>query len=330
MKRLIIMVMLLCMVFQSCRKYDTFEGPDLNDLLGEFTILDPVIPSSKNINFSQGEKLSFKGELSKNTLWEIEFTGSESGARGLISGNERLFTNVNSEWDGGATSFPGFVEEKVYLSIRFPNEEDSEVILDTLQITGVKPETGFLLADFESGVGSNWTFFNQSTVTGGINCEELAAKGNCSYAIQGTVPWDWAIGSVTIFPATESFGLPASATDLFFNIGFKVTENYGPENSFLLCWFDEDENGDGQFDENSEDRWIYEHWSQDTTWELISKRYSDLKTIDNEEVATNGNGLLEPSKIHSINLFFLANPENGKAKANIDHLIFTNEKPYSP
>jgi hypothetical protein len=99
----------------------------------------------------------------------------------------------------------------------------------------------------------------------------------------------------------------------------------------LLFWFDEDDNGDGVFNLNSEDRFIFEYWSNTLDWDLISRKYADLKfDADGAEQPTNGNGLTEPSKLISINVFFLANPNNGNAQAFADHLIFTLNEPYQP
>ena len=54
---------------------------------------------------------------------------------------------------------------------------------------------------------------------------------------------------------------------------------------------DEDENGDGTFDLATEDRFIYEYWYQDTGWNLISYKYSDIQfDEDGNQVSTNGNG----------------------------------------
>lgn len=95
--------------------------------------------------------------------------------------------------------------------------------------------------------------------------------------------------------------------------------------------FHEDDNGDGVFDINTEDRFIYEYWSNTLDWDLINRKYSDLRFDAAGNIQqTNGNGLTEPAKLISINVFFLANPANGNARALADHLIFTLNEPYKP
>jgi hypothetical protein len=326
--------LLSLLLILSCRKddKDMIDGPDLNDLFGPFTVIQPVTPDRSVVNFAADGPVGFNGELSKNTDWEIKLVGASTGARRSITGFDRVISAENGTWNGGAASFPAFGLEQVYMEVHFPNEPGAPIIRDTLTITGLKNDEGILITGFENGTGPRWSFFNQTTVTGGIVCGNgQAAKGNCYYSWNGTVGWDWAIGSVMVKPDSGTFNLPASASNLYFNMAFKAIQNVGPTNSFMLFWFDEDDDGDGVFEENTEDRYTHEHWSTGTDWDLISLKYADLQfDEDGNPVTVNGNGLPEPAKLVSINVFFLANPGNGNARAYADHLIFTLDQPYTP
>lgn len=329
----ILMIIVPFILLLSCRKEDAMnpEGPDLNNLYGDFSIVKDLTINNEEVDFSAGETLIFDAELSKQTNWVIEINGESSGAVRKIEGSNRIISAENATWDGGADRFPGFGQEKAFISVTFPNESNAPTLTDSVILKGLKQDKGTLITSFEEGLGDSWERFSQSTVNGNIFCDDLAAKGDCYYGWNGTVGWDWAIGSVTINPESGTFNLQSSASNLFFNIAFKAMENFGPDNSFLLFWFDEDDNEDGVFDPNTEDRYTYEYWSKNSEWDLISLRYSDLQfDAEGNSQEVNGNGLPEPGKLISINVFFLANPDNGNARALVDHLIFTTNEPYKP
>jgi hypothetical protein len=333
MKNIIILSLLVFFAL-SCRKKDSeiFDGPSLNDLYGPFAILKEFSFNTKEIDFAKDGNLVVNGELSKNTNWVIKFTGSKSGALRTITGTDRVISEENAAWEGGANSFPAFGLEKVYVDISFPDEIGSPTVKDSITVTGLKIDKGIFVTGFEDGLGTKWTRFNQATVNGRITCgTNEAAKGTCYYGWNGRVGWDWAIGSVNIKPESGNFGLPASATNLFFNMGVNFMENTGSDNSFILFWFDEDENGDGVFDPSKEDRYIYQYWYKKDGWDLVSLNYNDLQfDAEGNKIELFGNGLPEPSKLFAINVFYLANPANGNSKAYVDHIIFTTNEPYRP
>lgn len=320
--------------FFSCRKNDnnSFEGPSLNDLNGPFSIISGL-NLDEEVDFLAGEEINFDVELSKNTQWEIEITGQTSGATRTFSGNERIINSANTAWLGGSNTFPSFQQEKAIVKISFPNEDESPIIIDSINIKSLKKDKGYVITDFENGTGETWDFFNQAGVNASIDCNtDVSAKGSCYYKWEGTVGWDWAIGSFQINAPEDGFGLPANAGNLFFNMASKFISNTGPNNCFILLWFDEDDDGDGSFNLEKEDRYIYEYWYENDKWNLVSIKYDDLKYDgDGQPVETNGNGLLEPSKLIGINVFFLANKDSGiKSEALVDQIIFTENDAYKP
>ena len=332
----IIYITLLILLTVSCRKNDenTIEGPSLNDLYGPFNILSEL-DIQNTVNFTSGENISFDMELSKRTNWEIEIIGGTTGARRILSGSERILSSDNALWQGGADEFPSFGLETAYITVRFPNEENAPIVSDSITITGLKKDKGILITSFENGFASHWELFNQTTVSGEIVCSDgKAAKGNCYYKWDGLVSWDWAVGYVKLNAPDSGFNLPANANTLFFNMGVKMISNTGPapNGSFVQILFEEDENGDGIFNENTEDGYIYEYWYEKDEWSLLSIKYGDLKyDSEGNPVQVNGNGLPEPTKLIGIRIFFLANKDSGiRSEAFVDHVIFTENESYKP
>lgn len=317
----------------SCRKEDNenLDGPSLNDLYGPFEIISDLSLSQSSINFGTDGDLVMNAEFSKNTDWIIEITGKNSGAVRTITGSNRVISSENGAWEGGANTFPAFGLETAYISITFPNEDGSPTLQDSVVITGSKIDDGILITGFESGQGSNWgsTFANAPS---SINCGDgESASGDCYLAWDGTVGWDWGIGSVIVRPDTGTFPLPASGNNLFFNMGVNFLENTGDMQCAMILSFQEDENGDGVFDPNNEDAYPYEYWYSEDGWQLVSLNYNDLQfDAEGNKVEVFGNGLPEPSKLLGIDVIYIANPGGGNSKAYIDQIIFTTDEPYRP
>lgn len=325
-------ICLATLLLFSCRKDEegVVDGPSLENLFGDFSVITDITVNQTAVDFSVGEDIHWNGEISKNTDWVIRLTGQTTGAMRTITGDDRIISVTNAIWLGGANNFPGFGLEDVDVEITFPNEENAPVFNYVITVEGLKIDSGTLASSFEDGIGSNWQSFNQAGVAGEIICGDgQAASGDCYYSVSGTVAWDWAIGSVMVVPEPETFDLPNSPSNLFLNMGFKVEDHVGQ--SFVLFWIDEDEDGDGVWEQGQEDRIIYEYWSETDEWDLISLNYADLKFDEfGEPIDFGGNGLMEPSKVVAINVFFLSNPELGYNQGSFDQLIFTTDGPYLP
>src|SRR6056300_212723 len=123
MKKTTLLLMVILFA-SSCRKGDknNFDGPNLNDLFGPFSIIDDIKINKNTANFPLDNELYFSGELSKNTTWIISITGEITGAKRTITGSDRILSINNTAWDGGANTFPGFGLENAFIEISFPKE----------------------------------------------------------------------------------------------------------------------------------------------------------------------------------------------------------------
>ncbi|MDA1382750.1 MAG: hypothetical protein O3A22_02505 [Bacteroidetes bacterium] len=326
MKYNLFLLLLLTVLF-SCRKdeIDIFEGPDLNDVYGEFTVITSLESSQPNVDFADGQTVYFTCELSKVIDWQLTITGQTSGAEKLISGTSKYVDTNTSTWDGSTTNFPMFKSEVCNVMLTFNGESDTLNTSVTVDLP--KVNEGFVIADFETGWNSGWTTFIQSGagMDFNIKTDASAPNENSYYNMQGLVDWDWLTGLVD-FNATAygSTTIPLSdnGDNLYFNA--IVYGDPGLPNSRVLFRFDEDENEDGSFNVSNEDQFGYEIIIQWEGWKLITVKYSDM-------VGSGGGGNIHnPDKLNKVSVLHLADPASGMAKSGIDYLIFTENAPLQP
>lgn len=310
----------------SCRKEDVkIDGPDLNDVYGNFEVLTTLSTSQSSVNFSTGQTVYFTCEMSKIKDWKLTITGQTSGATKIITGTSKDVTASNSVWNGSTTNFPMFKAEACNVMLTFADEVDT--LYSTITVTGTKVNQGFLLADLEGGWNSGWSTFVQSgaSMDFSIKSDTTSPQENSYYNMQGAVNWDWLVGLIDF--NAQAYGSPTlpltdNAENLYFNVLIYGDPSY--PNSLVLLRFDEDENENGTFTDASEDQYSLEVTVDWAGWRLVSLKYSDL--VGNG----NGNAGHNPDKLNKVSVLHLANPASGFAKTGIDYLIFTENAPLNP
>jgi hypothetical protein len=323
----IITFVVILIALISCEREEAFEGPNLNDLYGEFTVLEDFQSSVASVDFSTGEQVFFTARFSTITDWTITIESSTSNANRVIEGRSKIIDATNSIWAGSASDFPSFGLGLCTATLLVA-EDNSEQTKD-ITITGARVPEGIIVADFESGINPDWTLFKQSgaDMTFITSDTGIIPEGNKYFDMGGAVDWDWLIGLVD-FPATaygaNGFGLNSNPADLYFNLILRKKE--GLSNGVILFQFKEDDDGDGTFTEASEDMYAVEIKGNDLTddWSVYSIKYTDLKALVNGAPSTpNGNGQHNPDKLHTLSCLFLADPSSGYSQADMDFLIFT-------
>lgn len=316
----------------SCSRDDSFDGPALNDLYGEFSVLETLTISNKNIDFENGQSTVFKARFSKTVDWELHIVGQESGAEKIITGKSKVLNSDNATWKGSTTNLPFFKAEKCLVNLILP--EDSVNFPDSLTVVSAKINEGLLLADFENGVPNGWTIFAQSGADMSFFTDDtgISGQGNFYYDMGGEVDWDWLIGYVDI-PATaygsNGFELNSNSNEVYFNCLLFIPD--GVTNEVVLFQFREDDDESGSFTEGSEDMYSLELKGLDAGWQKVSIKYSDLQALVNGAPAeAAGNKVLEPHKLSNVWILMLANPSSGYSQVYLDYLIFTEGKALSP
>jgi hypothetical protein len=216
--------------------------------------------------------------------------------------------------------------------IPFPTEKDT--LNSSVKVIKPKINSGYLIADFESGYNNLWTKFVQSgaSMDSQIRNVKPIPQGDNFYNMAGTVNWDWLV-SLIDFNANangvDRFPLNTNPNNIYFNaMGWGEP---GLDNTLLLFQFKEDDNTNGTFESSSEDQYDYQLKIDWSGWKLISIKYSDLGSLVNGEPAIpKGNKQRNPNNLVRLSVLHLADPSSGFAKTKIDYIIFTDSKSLEP
>ena len=322
------------LVLYSCRKEDMeqYEGPSLEELNTPFSVVTDLSVSQEEVDFSAGESVFFTAEFSKTSEWQLRIIGETSGAEKIMTGLSKTIDSETFTWSGTTTNLPIFKTEDCTVELTFPGEEDTLTALVT--VSNPKVNSGFLLADFDSGFNPGWTSFIQSGADMDFQIKDDggAAEGDAYYNIAGEVNWDWLIGLVNFNAdayGDTHFPLNSNPESVYFNV--MVYGEPDVNTSRILFQFEEDENGDGSFSAADEDMYAHEIVVDWQGWKLISLKYSDIVSLDNGiPVPAAGNETHNPEKILKVNMLHLANPGMGYAKSKLDYIIFTENEPLNP
>lgn len=332
MKKTIVLTTLIILGISCERKTETL-GPNLSDLYGEFQVFEDFKSSRSNVDFSNGENVSFSARFSKTVDWEIQIVGQSSGATKVISGKSKSIDEVNSIWNGSTTLLPMFKTESCNAYLNIESEEFSDTILDIV-VDSTKVNDGFVVADFEDGINPGWDIFVQSGADMKfiIQNSDSAAEKYHYYNMGGEVTFDWLIGYI-YFPASAYnetyYPLNPNPDNVYFNVF--LSKPQGISNEIVLYQFLEDENGDGIHQAGSEDMYSIELSGLENDWQHISVKYSELVTLVNGQPAPPaGNGIHEPDKLLEVRTLFLANPSSGYSQTEMDYVIFTENKALEP
>lgn len=330
MKKILLYIAILASI--SCERKDEIQGPLLDDLYGDFKVLEEFEAAPQTVDFSLGQKVIFMARFSKNVDWEIHIYGQTSGAEKIITGKSKILDSENASWNGTTTILPMFKIEECVAIISVPEELYADTL--NITITETKLYNGFLLSDFENGINPGWDIFTQNGADMSFNIVESdsAAQATHYFDMGGAVDWDYLIGYIDM-PASAyslpTYPLLSNPSLVYFNVLLNKPAEIS--NEIVLWQFWEDDNLDGIYDAENEDMYSAELTDLEDGWQTISLRYEDIEALVNGVPSTPaGNGIHEPHKLLNIRLLFLANPATGYSQTLMDYIIFTEIQPLEP
>ena len=327
-------LMVLLIMQSACRKdKPAFEGPSIQEIYSDFKMLQPFKADRDSVNFSAGQFVQFSATFNKVVEWTIHIKGEKSKGVKRLTGTGKQIEGSSARWDGSVSDFPMFSVENCSVMLTIKEVTDTFTLNE--KINGTKPLTGFMVADFETGIKTGWVRFAQTgaNMDFQVKTDTLAPQGGKYLNMAGTVNWDWLIGLID-YPATAygtapTFPLSSNADAVYFNCLIYGVPGTNP--SLVLFQFKEDENGDGIINANTDDQYDFQVNVDWVGWKLVSVKYKDVTTLVNGVPSTpKGNGVHNPDKIGKISMLHLANPNDGFASSKIDLLMFTDNAPLQP
>lgn len=336
--KLILLLGLVGFLFNCTKK--EFEGPSIQDLYGDFEIIDSLILTNKNPNFSGNEQVGFYCSLNKPIQWKIAIQGLSTNATKEITGFSNFIDSNTVIWNGSPSQVPFFTEESCSIELTFENESDT--LRDTLTIISAKSyENGIWLEDFENGL-PNDALVSYNTDGGGMTfsvANDNALLGSSYFKMGGRVNWDWALGKLDM--NLDLNNINQTADNLYINIGILSDLQDLHTGQFINILISEEtetpfndnlSNDASDVFESSMEVYKMKVLVDWDGWQMKSFKYSDFEPVSPNDQNINFN--MNPSDISAIRIACQACPSSsgnpicpenfGKdVRTDIDHIIFT-------
>ena len=283
-------LLLAIVLFAGCeRETGIYDGPLLVDRFGEFELLEPLMASQDEVDFSAGESVYFTASFNKRLDFVLRITGQSTGAVKTYELFDNALNQDNSTWLGGTTLLPFFGVETCSVEMIIP-EEDSLTYTIEIEVTGTKEYEGDLFTGFETLPGDNIFFGNfefELTNNSGRRNNMQAAEGNWHYFLQGTdnvVP-NFFVGLIDIKSSiTGQTYAPVPTTipsELYFNC---FMWHDGSPLGIAVLQFAYDTNGNGEWDEGIDETFQIEgdfplNW---VGWRHIYHPMSELEMTEEQ------------------------------------------------
>lgn len=351
MKNVFILLLVVFIGFLGCRK-DEIEGPELQDIFGDFDIFEGLTSDRQTVNFQNGEIVHFSAKISIRTDWVITVEGLTSGAKYEIEGRERDIQDDVATWAGNITYAPLFGTEECITYMTFKNYPDT-LFGDTIVVEAVKPEAlvDVLISDFTTGAG--WGSFAEAPaanqqVSGSYFVQDptsIEPQFIEVIAPEGTGHWRMTYvnnNSVFICGAnilaaqsqqadqSEYFVLGTTNPDnVYINM---LLHGFGDGNTNMSIGLQEDDNLDGTYDRFTEGTYNTSITIDWTGWRVVSIPLSNfnLSTVGGFG-NIDGTGNQDIDRILSIEFLLLAaEGSTGFVGYGMDYCNFTRYSPWNP
>lgn len=328
MKNRIIQLLIVVFAFAACERDTEEQGPSLNDIYGEFSMVESFEASRETVDFQGGESVNFTAQFSKRVNWEVHIIGKSSGATKILTGLSDRFDDANAKWNGTTTQLPMFKQGEECMAVLVVENENFTDTIPSITVTQTRPVDGFVVANFDEGLNAGADLFVQSGADMRFDTvfTPTSPQGSAYWEFSGLVTFRDDLGNIMIPKSSfidSSFTLSTNSDIVYIN--FFARKDPNTVKDIIVFQFMEDDDDSGAFEENPGSDDLYEYVIQGLTndWQLYTVRYSEL-----EGDGTAGNGLKNPEKFVGIRILPIGLGE--AYEAYIDYVIITENHPLVP
>jgi hypothetical protein len=333
-------ITLIVLLGVSCRESE-LEGPELQDIFGDFEVLTTLTQDRTTVDFAAGESVEFIALLSIRTPWTLTIKTIGSTSSKIIEGNEKMISGDVARWNGSVTFAPLFAEgDQVIATLTFAEYPEATMTSDTITITGSRPlpEGGILVSDFEDPDQPLQAFseFSFEETSNGIESLFPAAIGDSYWYMSGTDNNQsvFVCGLLVSSEAAQNTAVYEFPTENEDKVWFNCfVFGSGFPNTVMVIDFQEDDNLDGAYSPSEEGTYNFTINVDWTGWRLVSFPYSETLLSTNGGLGNiDANGAKEVDRIKNLQFILLSDlgQNDNPVAFGVDHPIFTVNGPFEP
>jgi hypothetical protein len=299
---------------------------------------------SKSVNI-QTQYQYYTATFSNQTQvsWTLTITSWKSGAQKVFTGISSYLDSTNTKWDGGTSNnyFFGFSAYNDSAEVKLTFTGSDLMVRDTIAIIGLKNYYGqtyngifhYMVDDFEGNNAATAfsSFYPDLQDIGGGNtgnngCTTLKNEGNFSYYMFGNdTDGNTYIGSCNT-PTLNDFPPNTFKTtdpaQLYINLYIYGTGKANTTVDVIVYENDANQAQGTTFNQNANDKYIYQIGVTWTGWQLVSFNYSQFK-VPNTGGGL-GNNQLNPNRLCGMALELDSYPtQSFEVSAYVDMVVVT-------
>lgn len=314
MKKYILHIIVCLLLISACKrtiKDKDSIGPDIISVPEGFMVV--------NNNFSIGvdsvdlatSDPYFAAVFSDKVSWNVEIKGLSSGAIKKIRNISSGLSALNSFWTGDSDNLFLFKKNETAVA-RLSFFGTSFYLTDTFVVKEPNTYPGILVSDFEgNGLILGWSTFwtTGKFLEEGVENTISTPEGDYYFHLKGN-DFDATVGVGGMLHTSVSYGLTGDPSSVYMNVYINGTPNTRLDLRVI---------------ESDGDEYTTVQTISWTGWKLVSVPYDEFNLTSASQVDGQN-----PDRCVETKFLIKSSPAGSIVEANLDYIIFTNNKPFEP